>query len=278
MGIIPSQMKVIEGLLQPGMQVLTIGRMSVHPVYLPHHRANPDPQYFDQVAAAKFPDIQVDHLDGSAYQGARIIQDMNLPLSDENRALAGSYDLVIDGGSLEHFFDVPQALRNYAALLKTGGKVYIVTNANNHFGHGFYQFSSDLFYRAFSVENGFRVLDCFLETHPTIAAELSPRRQFFDAPDPMQAGQRTSFINTRPVLIHCLAEKTAEAEIVRSVIQSDYQARWGEGEGQVAPPSKIRAIAKSAFDAVPILWRLHDWWKMRHSLKLGRNRSFRRRR
>ena len=41
------QLKVIEGLLQPGMQVLTIGRMSVHPVYLSHHRANPDPQYFD---------------------------------------------------------------------------------------------------------------------------------------------------------------------------------------------------------------------------------------
>ena len=113
MGVIPSQLELLDRLIEPGMRVLTIGRLTVHETYLAHHRANPNSSYFDEFARHRYPGVSVDHLDGSDYQGAAIIQDMNLPLTDENRALSGCYDVILDGGSLEHFFDVPQAIRNY---------------------------------------------------------------------------------------------------------------------------------------------------------------------
>ena len=42
-------------------------------------------------------------------------------------------------------------------MVKTGGHLMLFTPANNYFGHGFYQFSPELFYRVLSKENGFEV-------------------------------------------------------------------------------------------------------------------------
>ena len=40
-----------------------------------------------------------------------------------------------------------------------GGVLYIATPANNHCGHGFYQFSPELFFSLLSPKNGFEILD-----------------------------------------------------------------------------------------------------------------------
>jgi hypothetical protein len=42
-------------------------------------------------------------------------------------------------------------------MLKLGGGYFASLPANNWSGHGFYQFTPELFYRTFSEENGFRV-------------------------------------------------------------------------------------------------------------------------
>lgn len=272
MGVIPSQLKLLDRILSPGMRVLTIGRLSVRTRYLPHHRADSDSPYFDEFARERYPAISVDHLDGSDYQGAAIIQDLNLPLSDMNLAHAGSYDLILDGGSLEHLFDVPQALRNYNALLREGGMIYITTNANNHYGHGFYQFSAELFYRAFSRENGFVVERCFLEEHPLLAAEISRSRRFFTVRDPKELGSRGQFLSDRPVLIHCLARKIGTCEIPRSLIQSDYLAAWNAGPQR--PTGRARSVVKQLFDYFPLLWQFYDYWHLAGRRRLGRNRDF----
>lgn len=61
-------------------------------------------------------------LDASDYEGATLIHDMNRPLSGDMRSsCAGKMSLVFDGGSLEHIFNVPQALQNIAELLVEGG-------------------------------------------------------------------------------------------------------------------------------------------------------------
>src|ERR1700738_1241384 len=50
-------------------------------------------------------------IDVSDYEGAHIVHDMNRPIPD---SLISSFDLVLDGGTLEHVFDFPTALRNAA--------------------------------------------------------------------------------------------------------------------------------------------------------------------
>ena len=76
-------------------------------------------------------------LDYSAYEGCDIVHDLNTPIGPE---LHGRFDAVIDGGCLEHIFNVPMALANYMNLVRNGGSLFIATMANNHMGHGFYQF------------------------------------------------------------------------------------------------------------------------------------------
>lgn len=92
--------------------------------------------------------------DASSYEGADYTHDLNLPVPSE---LEETFDLVIDGGTLEHVFNFPTAMANCMKMVKTGGHLVIFTPINNYCGHGFYQFSPELFYRVFSSENGFEV-------------------------------------------------------------------------------------------------------------------------
>lgn len=99
----------------------------------------------------------VDSIDNSGYEGATIIADMNRPI-----AIDKTYDLVFDGGTLEHIFNFPQAIENVINFLKIGGIFCSVTTNNNFSGHGFYQFSPELFYRVFREKYGMKILKIYL--------------------------------------------------------------------------------------------------------------------
>ena len=45
-------------------------------------------------------------IDYSSFEGANYIHDLNYPVSAN---LSGRFDLVIDGGTLEHIFNLPMA-------------------------------------------------------------------------------------------------------------------------------------------------------------------------
>ena len=81
-------------------------------------------------------------IDNSNYENADIIHDMNQPIP---QSLCESFDVVIDGGTLEHVFNFPTAIKNCMMMIKTGGSIFIFSMANNHCGHGFYQFSQNYF-------------------------------------------------------------------------------------------------------------------------------------
>lgn len=118
----------------------------------------------------------IDSLDISDYQGAKLIHDLNKPLPQEYES---KYDCVIDGGTLEHVFNIGEALVSVMRLLRPGGLFITLTMANNYCGHGFYQFSPELFYRTFSEENGFSVKLCKIYTEG----------KFVDIPDPVLIGK-----------------------------------------------------------------------------------------
>jgi hypothetical protein len=85
----------------------------------------------------------VESLDFSDYERATLIHDLNLPLPTE---LKGRYSAVIDGGTLEHVFNFPVAISNAMGALSVGGHYIGITPANNNMGHGFYQFSPELYF------------------------------------------------------------------------------------------------------------------------------------
>ena len=95
----------------------------------------------------------VDSLDASSFEGASIIQDMNLPL--EGKLKDRKFDYIFDGGTTEHIFNVAQTYQNILDMIKLEGVFCSVVPNNNFSGHGFYQFSPEFFHRIFSKQNGF---------------------------------------------------------------------------------------------------------------------------
>lgn len=93
-------------------------------------------------------------IDASNYENASFIHDLNLPLPEQ---MKNKFSAAIDFGTLEHMFNYPQALKNAMESVATGGHFLCVTQCNGFIGHGFYQFSPELFFRALSAENGFEL-------------------------------------------------------------------------------------------------------------------------
>jgi SAM-dependent methyltransferase len=85
----------------------------------------------------------VESCDSSDYESATHVFDLNLPVSDQ---LYNKYDVIVDGGTLEHIFNLPQSLTNLYKMLKPGGRIIFISPSSNHVDHGFYMFSPVLFY------------------------------------------------------------------------------------------------------------------------------------
>jgi len=178
---------------------------------------------------------QVSMLDNSNYEGASIVHDLNQPIKPEWRE---QFDAVYDGGTLEHVFQFPTALRNCMELCREGGRVFIHTVANNLCGHGFYQFSPELFYRAFSAENGF-------EVERMIIHRVGPYGAWREVADPQKIRERVELITFTPVQMMIQARRVAIKPIfAQAPQQSDYTVLWNTTE-QAANVAEMATTAKN---------------------------------
>src|SRR2546430_1479496 len=109
---------------------------------------------------------------------------------------------------------------------------------NNYVGHGFYQFSPELFYRAFDSENGFEVrrMQLFEHCYPDKFYQTSPH----EITDSAKIGKRVQLVNNRPTLLLVEARRTEEKPIFGSYPQqSFYTARWTAN--LPSKPASVRA-------------------------------------
>jgi hypothetical protein len=83
----------------------------------------------------------VDYCD---YEGCDYVFDLNLP--DLPAQLINSFDVVIDGGTIEHVFHLPNVLRNLFRMIPVHGRILHFSPSSNHMDHGFYMFSPTLFW------------------------------------------------------------------------------------------------------------------------------------
>jgi hypothetical protein len=200
---------------------------------------------------------EVRSLDAAAYEGADLIHDLNQPVPPDWRE---TRDVVFDGGSLEHVFQFPTALLNCLKLVKPGGRFIAYTPANNYFGHGFYQFSPELWWRALDQAAGFAI-------EMLVAVEFGWRVRMFEISDPAKVGGRVSLLNRAHVLLFVCARKTGPTpESFGPVMQSDYSAAW---KAKAAQPATTAAAAAAGWrhrllEAAPglarFLERTHQRW------------------
>lgn len=157
----------------------------------------------------------VDSIDASDYENATIIHDMNNNIPEN---LKFKYTTVIDGGSLEHIFNFPVAIKSCMELIEKGGYYIGITPTNNFLGHGFYQFSPELYYRVFSENNGFKIIKMLFYT------ESNNLSQLYSVKDPNDVKHRVTLVNSFPSYLFVIAQKT-EVKNIFSLYpqQSDYQ-------------------------------------------------------
>ncbi|MGV3658729.1 MAG: class I SAM-dependent methyltransferase [Prosthecobacter sp.] len=216
---------------------------------------------------------RVDSLDRSAYQSSTLCRDLNDPPPPTTEE---GYDLVYDGGTLEHVFHFPNAIANCMSLVKVGGHFMASVPANQWHGHGFYQFSPELFFRVLSPENGFEIVRIYLAENAVFPGRI------FRVMDPNETGVRALFSSPKPLLLLVWAKRIAAVTpFAQWPQQSDYSARWEKGKEQAISAPKVRTgalagVRRLVGKLVPfsvkywLAWRKHFKASMRGMVQLDK--------
>jgi len=223
-----------------------------------------------------------------------VVWDLNEPVPSD---LHSRFDVVFDGGSLEHIFHAPVAIQSYMRLVRVGGHLLVISPANNYYGHGLYQFSPEFFFATLAEENGYLIermiaLPMDVDAHAQILGseipiERSGRR--YAVARPSEIRERVQLVTRQPVMLMIQARRIADAPIfAKHPQQSDYASRWGSHEEKLdaARPAGRRRRATAlmgrsaagrvalqmARDVVPLVTPVLDpLWRLR----AARRRSFR---
>lgn len=176
-------------------------------------------KYAESLLIQGFGSACAESMDHSSYEGATIIQDLNLPFTKP----PPTFDTVIDCGTLEHVFNIPQALANLSELCAESGQILHVVPAANFLGHGLYQFSPELFFSYYSEKNGYRDTEVYL-------ANTTPQAYWYRA-FPSKNGERHEMLTRSQFLICVRTTKNKTAAATKEVQQSDYLHSWARGPG-----------------------------------------------
>lgn len=205
---------------------------------------------------------EVDSIDNSAYEGAKIIFDYNYAIPQE---LCNQYDSVLDFGCSEHIFDVTQVFRNTSGLCKEGGRILHILPADNFCGHGFYQFVPEFFFSIYSKDNGFVETEIYL-------SELLNHHEWYRVQNP-QPGQRINIRSSSEILIIVSTRKVSKRNIAAQ--QSDYTHTWNQNRSsQILPhrPGKLmnmkELLSFSPFLMKRLVW-VNNLFAVQGSKKLG---------
>jgi SAM-dependent methyltransferase len=117
---------------------------------------SPAERFFRYLGFSDAASIDID-IDGG--EGADHLLDLNVDVTPQ--MLVEQFDLVLNGGTLEHVFHVPNALAHVSRLLRPDGVVVHVLPCNNWVEHGFYQFSPTLMFDYYNAA-GFTCLESML--------------------------------------------------------------------------------------------------------------------
>jgi hypothetical protein len=185
---------------------------------------------------------QIDSMDYSDYEQATIVHDINKPIADD---LKEKFTCVYDGGTLEHVFDFPTAIRNAMEMVAVGGHYMGISPANNQSGHGFYQFSPDLYWRVFSEANGFEVEEISV-------CESRRSSPVYRIEDPMKLGRRVMFTNSRPTYVLVRARRLRSVPIFETTPQQTYyEDKWTATNGAAASGNGRQSLRHWAKHSLP---------------------------
>jgi hypothetical protein len=189
--------------------------------------------YCERLLKEHFGAANVDSYDNSDYESATHIWDMNKPLAPGSK----KYDTIIDAGCLEHIFNVPQGFANISAMANPGAQILHMLPASGLCGHGFWQFSPELFFSLYSEANGYRDTEVFL-------AALADESCWFKVKKP-ERGLRADVVGSKEVYV--LVRTRLEGSFTHAnVQQSDYGFAWNKSAAEEAESGAQSALRRAA--------------------------------
>lgn len=147
----------------------------------------------------------VERIDYSDFEGAEHVVDLNA--DGVSPALREQFDVVVDSGTLEHVFHLPNALKNLSSLVKPGGRIILLTPSSNHLDHGFYMFSPTLFADYF-LTNKFEINTAYVVRYsPDLTVLWDAYRYDPDRWRDLHIGG----LDGRPYVLYFVLTKTSES-------------------------------------------------------------------
>lgn len=176
-------------------------------------------------------------LDGFAHENPDIVWDLNQQIPEEMKE---QYSCIVDGGTMEHVFNVPQLIKNCFSMLKEGGLYISMVPTNNFNGHGLYQFSPDFFYSVFSKANGMEIKDVFI-------VKFSAKNKVWKINNsPAASGERVQFDVNTQTEIYVIAKKIGKTPEEITAQQTDYEEGWYEDEKSITNTASRDALIEKA--------------------------------
>lgn len=187
--------------------------------------ANPDNEYAETFFE-KLGFDTVDSMDFSDFEYASIIQDLSAKLP---KKLQRKFDVVYDGGTCEHIFDLPTAYRNIHMMLKPGGTMIGHSPCNNWVNHSFYQINPEIVYGFWEKTLGYEILHCSLQPLQPMSAY-----KVVTTTNPNITGKRPrlsgGLADGGIILNYAVRKPMVEASSDSKVYQTDYVNRWDEAK------------------------------------------------
>jgi len=169
--------------------------------------------YADNLLKQHFNLLSLNALDYSSFEGADIIHDLNIPLENSNK----QFNTIIDFGTSEHVFNVTECLKNISNLCKINGHIVHCLPANNNCGHGFWQFSPELFFNIYDNTNGFDETEIFL-------INLFDKKNWYKI-NKQKIGERLELNSKEPLYLLVKTKKIGK-NLYQNINQSDYEHQW----------------------------------------------------
>ena len=168
---------------------------------------------------------QTDYMDISDYEGANVLHDLNQPVPEH---MWERYDFILDGGTIEHIFNVPEAFKNVDRMLRPDGRFLALNPANNWLGHGFYQFGPEIVWSFWRDMMGYEVITCGISA----MRDFYGKHTVYPGPPEDRDGARDHAIRKmggdaiRLLVYDVRKGQGAQSDAVQ---QSDYVKTWSEG-------------------------------------------------
>lgn len=225
-----------------------------------------DEIYLDNYLLKYFGATSVDSIDINDYEDSNIIYDLNYNVPKE---LENKYDTIIDSGSLEHIFNIKVAMKNFSVMCKEKGLILHISPSNNFCGHGFYQFSPELFHTYYNIQNNFKDTEIYL------AKVYDSNKWFKINEENFNNDTRINIITDEETFILCktIKNKQLEKDII---LQGDYSKKFYlqkkkiyENNNSVRiQSSKLRSILIKISNFLPIIKKFYNYFRKTKNYKL----------